>query len=102
VTEPHATDSLLPIIRRMHDAETDRERAAVLLEVPDRILAKYRPVFEQACVRARFDLGLEYIAIRKAEWCATRGPDGRHKSSIFEDARKNFAAFAKGESGGAG
>lgn len=92
--EAHCTDSLLPIIGQMHNAADDRERAAVLLAVSDQILCKYRKVFDQACQRASFDLGREYIEMRRAQWCATRGRDGRHTNPLFEEVRAQMAAFA--------
>ena len=70
------TDTMLPIIRQMHDAADDHARAAVLLCVPDSVLLKYRDVFEAACRRAGFNLGLSYIDVRRAAFCAVRGPDG--------------------------
>jgi hypothetical protein len=88
------TDSMLPIIRQMHDAADDHARALVLLSVSDRILCQYRDAFEQACRRARFDLGLQFIDIRRAEWSAVRGPDGRHKNLLFDQVREAFAEFA--------
>lgn len=97
--QEHCTDSLLPIIGQMHKAADDRERAAVLLAVPDAVLAKYRTVFDRACQRAGFDLGREYIEMRRAEWCATRGRDGRHTNPLFEQVREHMAAFAYGEPG---
>jgi hypothetical protein len=97
MTGAHCTDSLLPIIRQMHDAESDRARAGVLLTVPDAVLCKYRSVFDDACRRAGFDLGRKFIEMRRAEWCATRGADGRHQNALFDDVRAEFAAFAAGE-----
>lgn len=93
-----STDSLLPIIRDMHDAEDDRARARVLLTVSDAVLMKYRPVFEAACRRAQFDLGVAFIDVRRAAFHAVRAPDGQHKKALFEEARAEFSAFANGES----
>lgn len=93
-----STDSLLPIIRDMHEADDDRARARVLLAVSDAVLMKYRPVFDASCRRARFDLGLSFIDVRRAAFHAVRGPDGRHRNTLFEEARAEFAAFANGES----
>ncbi|WP_309086444.1 hypothetical protein [Chelativorans sp.] len=94
------SDTLLPIIRQMHDARSDEERARLLLCVSDAVLMKYREVFEQACTRAGFDVGLQFINVRRAEWHAVRGPDGRHKNALFEEARESLAGFA-GTDGGA-
>lgn len=90
-------DAMLPVLRMMHEARSDRERAELLLCVPDLQLMKYREAFEQACERAGFTLGQQYINFRRAGWHAVRGPDGQHKNQIFEQARAEFAAFARGE-----
>ena len=90
-------DTMLPIIRQMHDAADDRERALVLLSVSDAVLMKYRHVFEAACRRARFDAGVEFVAWRRAAWHAVRGADGLHKRAEFEAVRAVFAAFAAGD-----
>ena len=95
------TDTLLPIIRQMHEARTDEERARLLLQVPDAVLMKYREVFERACEHAGFDLGLQFITVRRAAWHATRGPDGNHKNPLFEQIRETFASFAGTERGAA-
>jgi hypothetical protein len=91
------TSTLLPIIQQMHDATSDRERAAVLLAVSDAALMKYRPVFEDACRAAGFSMGLELISWRRAAWHAVRGPDGRHRNGDFEKVRAAVAAFAVGD-----
>ena len=94
--EAHCTASLLPIIQQMHDAADDRARAGILLAVSDALLAKYRGVFDRACQRAGFDLGRQYIVMRRAQWCATRGTDGLHTNPLFEQVRADMAAFAAG------
>lgn len=87
------TDSMLPIIRQMHDADDDRARGRVLLAVSDQVLCKYRDVFEAACRRARFDAGLAFIDVRRAAWCAVRAQDGTHRNPLFEEARAAMAEF---------
>lgn len=86
----------LPVIREIHEAESDRERASILLRVPDTVLMKYREVFEAACRRVGFDTGLEFINWRRAGWSAVRQADGSPRSD-FEKVRRAFAAFASGE-----
>lgn len=88
------TDTMLPILRQMHDAADDRGRALILLQVSDAVLMKYRDVFEAACRRAGFEGGLAWIDIRRAAYLAVRGPDGRLNNPLFEQARQDFAAFA--------
>lgn len=88
------TSRLLPVIRQMHDADSDRDRARILLQAPDAVLMKYRTVFEDACRRVGFDVGVEYIAVRRAAFHAVRNPDGRHRKGVIDEARAAFAAFA--------
>lgn len=97
-----AEDFMLPVIRQMLDAENDRERAQILLIVPDAVLMKYRPVFEAACRRARFDAGLTFIDWRRAGWHAVRDANGLVAVAGFDRARVEFAAFANrpGDAGG--
>ncbi|QPC87399.1 hypothetical protein GA830_12100 [Mesorhizobium sp. NBSH29] len=89
-------DTRLPIIRQMMDADSDRDRAQVLLQVPDAVLMKYRTVFEEACQRSGFAQGQFYIDIRRACWHAVRAPDGLLRDPMFDQARSAFAAFAMG------
>ncbi len=88
------TDSMLPILRGLLDAADDRARAAVLLQMPDSVMVKFRPVVDAACRRAGFDLGLAYVDTRWAEFVAVRAPDGRKLNPLFEQVRADFAAFA--------
>lgn len=87
-------NAMLPIIRQMHDAESDEARAKILLVVSDQVLMRYRPVFEQACARAGFGLGLDFITIRRAEWSSVRGDDGQHCNPLFAEFRADFLEFA--------
>ncbi len=89
------SDTMLPIIRQLHDAPDDRARARLLLAAPDAVLAKYRDVFDAACRRAGFAAGLRFLDWRRAAWCAVRRPDGTLPPE-FEEVRVAFAAFAAG------
>ncbi|WP_157014880.1 hypothetical protein [Mesorhizobium xinjiangense] len=88
------TDTMIPIIRQMHEAEDDRARARALLIVSDQVLMKYRHVYEDACRRVGFDLGLRFIDVRRAAWHAIRSADGTHKNPLFEEVRASMAEFA--------
>lgn len=90
------TDTMLPILRQMHEASDDRERARLLQRCPDLILMKYREAFERACQRVRFDLGLEYISWRRAGWHAVRDENGDLPAEHAQ-VRQAFAAFARAE-----
>lgn len=66
------TDTMLPILRAMHDAGTDAERAVILLTCPISIMLKYRQVLESACTRHQFDVGSEYLICFYAAMHQTR------------------------------
>ncbi|WP_406871604.1 hypothetical protein WHT83_14890 [Aminobacter sp. P9b] len=87
-------NQMLPIIRQMLDAESDEARARILLVVSDVVLMRHREVFEQACRRIGFDLGEQFIAVRRAEWHAVRGADGALRNALFAEFRAAFAEFA--------
>lgn len=54
-------DTMLPILRAMHDARSHADRAEVLLSCPIIIMIKYRSVLESACERSGFVPGIEYL-----------------------------------------
>lgn len=56
------TIELDPFVKRMRDAETDAERAVVLLEAPVLTLLRWAGVFDHHCRRAAFDEGSDYLA----------------------------------------
>ncbi|MEN5277328.1 hypothetical protein ABE527_10285 [Brucella sp. TWI432] len=66
------TDTMLPILRAMHDAGTDAERAAILLTCPISIMLKYRQVLEASCAQHGFDAGSEYLTCFYAAMHETR------------------------------
>ncbi len=93
------TDSMIPIVRQLHDADGDQARARVLLWMSDAILLKYAGTIGDACQRAQFDLGAEYVLRRVVIMRATRGADGLLPAPIaedFEEFRAAFASFARG------
>lgn len=65
-------NDMLPIVRQMHEADGDAARAAILLALPDLVLAKHAEVFAAACRRARFDGGEEFVFVRAAALRAVR------------------------------
>jgi hypothetical protein len=93
------TDSMLPIIRQLHDADGDQARARVLLSMPDSVLLKYAGTIGDACRNARFDAGAEYVLRRVVIMRAVRGADGllpRPIAADFDDFRTALAMFAVG------
>lgn len=94
------TDSMIPIIRQLHDADGDRARARVLLAMPDSVMLKFAGTVAEACRRAGFEGGSEYVIRRVALMLATRDREGSIPAPLaddFETFRIAFAAFANGE-----
>lgn len=93
------SDSMIPIIRQLHDADGDRARARVLLSMPDAILLKYAGTIGEACERVEFAAGAEYVLRRVVIMKATRDADGLLPAPIaadFTTFRVAFASFAQG------
>lgn len=89
----------LPIIRQMHDAADDRARADILLRCPDAVLLKYYEVFCAACTRAKFQLGLDYLASRLGPLLAVRDAHGFLPSEMEATAsavRQDMALLTAG------
>lgn len=92
-------DSMTPIIRQLHCADGDQARARVLLTMPDTILLKYAGTIGDACRRAGFEAGCEYVLRRVTRMRAVRGKDGLLPPVLaddFSDFRQAFATFANG------
>ena len=95
-------DTMLPLIRQLHDADGDRARARLLLAMPDTMLLKFAGTVDGACRRAGFDAGCQYVHFRIGIMRAVRGADGLPPAEMlqdFETFRAAFARFANGEGG---
>lgn len=94
-----ATDSMIPIIRQLHDADGDQARARVLLTMPDTIMLKFAGEVGEACRRAGFEAGCQYVLRRVTLMRAVRGKDGLLPPPLdadFQEFRQAFATFANG------
>jgi len=94
------TDSMMPILREMHDAPDDRARADILLRVPDTILLKFSPVFEECCRKARFEAGTNFIVLRLVALRAVRDAGGNLPADTvahLDSYRQGLAVFAAGK-----
>lgn len=92
------TDSMIPLIRQLHDADGDAARARVLLAMPDTIILKHAGTIGTACLKAGFQAGAEYILRRVTLMKAVRNGEGLLPDPIaadFDAFRVAFAAFAK-------
>lgn len=97
------TDSMLPILRQLHDADGDRVRAGVLLRMPDSVMLKYHDVIDAACRRAGFEPGSKFLAVRVSLSLAVRSDAGLPPAELAimaEEFRLGMAEFAAGASHG--
>jgi hypothetical protein len=93
-------NTMIPIIRQLHDADGDRARARILLVMPDSILLSYAKTVGEACARASFQAGAEYVLRRVTLMRAVRGRDGllpKPLADDFDEYRTALAAFANSE-----
>ncbi|NGO50455.1 hypothetical protein [Allomesorhizobium camelthorni] len=95
------TDTMLPILREMIDADGDAPRADVLLRVPDSILFTYPDIFARCCRDARFEAGNAFITMRVASLMAVRGSNGLLPANLDERLTSIRAALAQFSAGGA-
>lgn len=86
--------TLLPLIEQFHNARRDAERARLLLTCPASILMKYSHVFGDACARARFEDGADYVGAFVASMHAVRGEDGFHLAPTAEQLSRHSQILA--------
>lgn len=94
------SDTMLPILRQLHDAEGDRARADTLLRMPDAVMLKYHEVVLAACRRGRFEVGMAFVELRVSICLAVRDEHGRAPSDLaktldhYRDVLAEFAGSA--------
>ncbi|TIO62959.1 hypothetical protein [Mesorhizobium sp.] len=93
------SDTMLPMLRQLHDADGDRARADMLLRMPDSVMLKYHDVIDAACRKAAFEVGWHYLAIRVSLALAVRDADGLPPADLaiaWERYRRAMVEFAAG------
>ncbi|RWC25887.1 hypothetical protein [Mesorhizobium sp.] len=96
------TDSMLPILRQLYNADGDRARADTLLRMPDSVILKYHEVIAAACRRAGFEAGWNFVALRLSLGLAVRDAAGMPPADLAVSAelfRAGLAEFAGGSHG---
>lgn len=92
------TNSMLPILRQLHDADGNRARADVLLRMPDSILLKFHGVILDACRRAGFSAGEQFVDLRASLMLAVRDEHGlppADLAALAEKFRAGLVSFAR-------
>jgi len=95
------SDSMLPMLRQLHDADGDQARADILLRMPDSVVLKYHAIIEKACRRASFEVGLDFLALRISLLLAVRDAEGRPPLELSGKATEYRRALSHFVSGGA-
>lgn len=93
------TDSMLPILRMMHDADGDRALARLLLACTDAVLITYQGVVLAICKKRRFDAGVAFVEFRLSAMRAVRDERGRIAEPLDAGLRRfcdRLADFAAG------
>ncbi|RWK12516.1 hypothetical protein [Mesorhizobium sp.] len=92
------TDTMLPMLRQLYDADGDRSRADILLRMPDSVMLKYRGSIVECCRRASFEVGLAFVDMRTSILLAVRDENGRvpeDRTAMAERYRIALAEFAR-------
>lgn len=74
------TDSMLPILRQMHEANA-RGQAGLLLSMPLAVILKYAEPLRSACRRTGLEAGRAYVDAWVAAMLAVRDPFGHFAPS---------------------
>lgn len=92
-------DQVLFIVEKLDDATSNRERAGIVLRVPDAIMMTYGAVIASACRKGGFEAGWEFCQIRNSLLHATRDEHGllpRLPAAELEHWRVALSTFAAG------
>lgn len=90
---------VLHIIGQLQDAATNRDRAAILMRVPDAIVDAYADPFARECRRFGFEAGAEFVTMRRAILHMVRDEHGllpQLAATSLEQARIALSHFAAG------
>jgi hypothetical protein len=81
------SDSMLPILRQLHDADGDRARADTLLRMPDSVVLKYhRGDYSTPAVAAASRLASAFVELRVSLCLAVRDAAGRAPADLSKSS----------------
>lgn len=101
VRAPPRPESALHV-EQLIAASTDQERAAWLLSCPLALLAKNAVEIRWALSKARFELGISYLAVEISALNARRNSNGfyrRPTHRLVQQLRQDMSVVARGEGG---
>ncbi|TPI39297.1 hypothetical protein FJW07_14040 [Mesorhizobium sp. B3-1-9] len=93
------TDTMLPMLRQLYNADGNQARADILLRIPDSVLLKYRGSIVEACRRASFEVGLAFVDMRTSALLAVRDATGQvppERAAMVERYRRALVGFVNG------
>lgn len=90
----------LPLLAQLRHAATDADRAALLLRLPDVVVARDALLLSTICTAALFREGITYVACRSAVLAAVRDGEGLLPPEVampMTASRLRLVAIARGE-----
>jgi len=87
------------LVDQLLEARNHHARAGLLLRVPDALLLTKADVMAEACTKADFPLGADYIAVRVSAMSAVRQVNGDMPQGVVQQLdywRSAFCAIAGG------
>lgn len=75
--EARRIEGLFWVARQILRADTDADRARILLRLPDLLLTQKADVLREACQACDFNDGVHYIDVRSSVCSATRDAEGQ-------------------------
>lgn len=94
-------DPLMPLARRLLSAGSNRDRAGMLLRVPDAVVLEQADALAEACRQAGFHPGADFITLRGVELHRVRDIHGmlpEAGAAVLEGYRVSLSRFVAGAS----
>lgn len=91
-------ENLFPPAAHLLNAEDDKARCRIVLQLPDALVVSHGLHMERACREAGFALGTQFLAVRQAALSARRDTNGALPKALSEQLafwRQFMAAQAR-------